>query len=100
MQGKGVTDDEPDETYWKVVHRVRLTGMPGFRSSLTDSQSWQTSLLLANCGQVAGFRQGAAREFSPDAAVKGRCFADRGNGPKFTLNAISLFIKSNLMCLR
>ena len=23
MQGKGVTDDEPGETYWKVVHGIR-----------------------------------------------------------------------------
>jgi len=48
MQGKGVTDDEPGETYWKVVHGIRLTGMPGFRDSFSDTQSWQVSLLLAN----------------------------------------------------
>jgi mono/diheme cytochrome c family protein len=48
MRGKGVTDDEPGETYWKVVHGIRLTGMPGFRESLTDNQAWQVSILLAN----------------------------------------------------
>ena len=52
MQGKGVTDDEPGETYWKVVHGIRLTGMPGFRDSLNDTQSWQVSLLLANADKL------------------------------------------------
>jgi mono/diheme cytochrome c family protein len=52
MQGKGVTDDEPGETYWKVAHGIRLTGMPGFQGSLTDTQSWQVSLLLANANKL------------------------------------------------
>ena len=52
MQGKGVTDDEPGETYWKVVHGIRLTGMPGFRDYLNDTQSWQVSLLLANAEKL------------------------------------------------
>src|SRR5258707_7068434 len=52
LQGKGVTDDEPGETYWKVVHGIRLTGMPGFRGSLTDTQVWQVSLLLANADKL------------------------------------------------
>src|SRR5258705_6938605 len=52
LHGKGVTDDEPRETYWKVVHRIRLTGMPGFRGSLTDSQAWQVSILLAHADQL------------------------------------------------
>jgi len=50
----------------KVVHVIRLTGMPGFRGSLTDTQSWQVSILLANADKVAGFRQGSASEFFPD----------------------------------
>ena len=47
FHGKGVTDDEPGETYWKVANGIRLTGMPGFRGSLKDDQLWQVSLLLA-----------------------------------------------------
>ncbi len=31
FRGKGVTDDEPGETYWKVANGIRLTGMPGFK---------------------------------------------------------------------
>lgn len=52
FQGKGVTDDEPGETYWKVANGIRLTGMPGFRSILKDEQLWQVSLLLAKANEL------------------------------------------------
>lgn len=52
FHGKGVTDDEPGETYWKVANGIRLTGMPGFRSTLKDAQLWQVSLLLANADKL------------------------------------------------
>jgi thiosulfate dehydrogenase len=52
LKGKGVTDDEPGETYWKVANGIRLTGMPGFKESLSDTQMWQVSLLLANADKV------------------------------------------------
>jgi len=44
----GVTDDPPGETYWKVANGIRLTGMPSFKSVLSDTQMWQVSILLAN----------------------------------------------------
>ncbi len=44
----GVSDDAPGETYWKVANGIRLTGMPDFKTQLTDTQMWQVSLLLAN----------------------------------------------------
>jgi thiosulfate dehydrogenase len=44
----GVSDDPPGETYWKVANGIRLTGMPEFRSQLSDTEIWQVSLLLAN----------------------------------------------------
>ncbi len=31
FKGKGVTDDPPQESYWKAVNGIRLTGMPSFR---------------------------------------------------------------------
>jgi thiosulfate dehydrogenase len=52
LQGKGVTDDEPGETYWKVKNGIRMTGMPSFGSSLSETQMWQVSLLLANADKV------------------------------------------------
>jgi mono/diheme cytochrome c family protein len=48
FKGKGVTDDEPGETYWKVVNGIRLTGMPGFRQSLSERQAWEVTLMLAH----------------------------------------------------
>jgi thiosulfate dehydrogenase len=44
----GVSDDPPGETYWKVSNGIRLTGMPSFKDTLTDTQMWQVTVLLAN----------------------------------------------------
>jgi thiosulfate dehydrogenase len=52
FEGKGVTDDPPGETYWKVKNGIRLTGMPGFGPSLSDTQIWQVSLLLADADKI------------------------------------------------
>ncbi len=52
LKGTGVTDDPVAETYWKVVNGIRLTGMPQFKHHLSDSQSWQVSLLLANANKL------------------------------------------------
>jgi mono/diheme cytochrome c family protein len=52
FRGKGVTDDEPGETYWKVANGIRLTGMPGFSPQLSTTQVWQVSLLLSNANKL------------------------------------------------
>ncbi len=62
---KGVTDDEVGETYWKVKNGIRLTGMPGFSDSLSDSEMWQVSLLLRYADKLPAsvlqvLREGAA----------------------------------------
>jgi mono/diheme cytochrome c family protein len=44
----GVSDDPPGETYWKVANGIRLTGMPDFKTQLTNTEMWQVSVLLAN----------------------------------------------------
>jgi thiosulfate dehydrogenase len=49
---KGVTDDPVGETYWKVKNGIRLTGMPSFNESLTDSEMWQVSLLLLHADKL------------------------------------------------
>jgi thiosulfate dehydrogenase len=54
LKGKGVSDDPPGVTYWKVANGIRLTGMPGFTASLTTDQMWQVSLLLANSDKLPG----------------------------------------------
>jgi thiosulfate dehydrogenase len=52
MEGTGVTDDPAQETYWKVAGGFRMTGMPGFEKSLSTTQMWQVSLLLANADKL------------------------------------------------
>ena len=52
MDGMGVTDDPAQETYWKVAGGIRMTGMPGFDKTLSTTQMWQVSLLLANADKL------------------------------------------------
>lgn len=52
MEGKGVTDDPPGESYWKIANGLRLTGMPGFSKSLSETQMWQIALLVANADKL------------------------------------------------
>jgi mono/diheme cytochrome c family protein len=52
MEGKGVTDDSPEESYWKVAGGIRMTGMPGFEKLLSPTQMWQVSLLVANADKL------------------------------------------------
>jgi mono/diheme cytochrome c family protein len=47
FHGTGVTNQPVGEIYWKTVYGIRLTGMPGFRGSLSDTEVWQISVLLA-----------------------------------------------------
>jgi mono/diheme cytochrome c family protein len=48
----GVTDDSAGETYWKAKNGIRLTGMPGFGDSLSDTELWQVSLLLQHAHEL------------------------------------------------
>jgi len=50
--GTGVTDDEVWETYWKVENGIRMTGMPGFKGQLNETQIWQVSVLVKNADKV------------------------------------------------
>ena len=51
-EGRGVTDDEPGETYWKVANGIRLSGMPSFHQSLSETEMWQVSLLVAHADKL------------------------------------------------
>lgn len=52
FKGHGVTDDPAGETYWKVANGIRLTGMPAYTNSLSPTEMWQVSLLLANADKL------------------------------------------------
>jgi thiosulfate dehydrogenase len=53
FHGTGVTDDEPWETYWKVANGIRMTGMPGFKDRLSETQMWQVSVLVKNADKIS-----------------------------------------------
>jgi len=53
FKGKGVTDDPAGDTYWKAANGIRLSGMPGFKGSLNDTQLWQVALLVANAEKLS-----------------------------------------------
>jgi len=71
FQGKGVTDDPPGESYWKIFNGIRLTGMPGFSKSLSETQMWQLALLLANADKLpASAKAALVAPSAPAASVQ------------------------------
>ena len=52
FKGTGVTDDETWESYWKVSGGIRMTGMPGFKDHLSDTQMWQVAALVKNADKL------------------------------------------------
>jgi thiosulfate dehydrogenase len=52
FKGMGVTDDEAWESYWKVEGGIRMTGMPGFKDHLTETQIWQVVVLVKNADKI------------------------------------------------
>jgi len=54
-----VTDDPEGVTYWKVTHGIRLSGMPGFVATLSDTQRWQVTMLVAHAGKLSHAVQAA-----------------------------------------
>lgn len=54
MLGRHGVEDDPDaETYWKVTHGIRLTGMPSFGLTLNDTQRWQLATFLKNMDKLS-----------------------------------------------
>jgi thiosulfate dehydrogenase len=47
-----VTDDPVGEDFWKVKNGIRLSGMPAFKDTLSETQIWQVSALLAKADQL------------------------------------------------
>jgi thiosulfate dehydrogenase len=69
FKGKGVTDDPPQVSYWKIQNGIRLTGMPSFKTALNDTQMWQLALLVANADKIPDSAKKAfVSESAPPAA--------------------------------
>jgi hypothetical protein len=61
-----VTDDPVGESFWKVKNGIRLLGMPSLKNSLSKTQIWQVSALLARADQLP-----------PEVSAKLKARADR-----------------------
>jgi thiosulfate dehydrogenase len=42
----GVSDDPIEETYWKITHGIRLTGMPAYVETLSERERWAIASFL------------------------------------------------------
>jgi thiosulfate dehydrogenase len=69
FKGKGVSDDPPQESYWKVKNGIRLTGMPSFTGVLEDTQMWQVALFVANTDKLPDSAKKLLAPEPPPAAV-------------------------------
>jgi len=56
-----MTDDPEGETYWKVTHGIRLSGMPGFENTLSDTERWQLAMLVKHADNIPAPAQAAFR---------------------------------------
>jgi len=63
FKGKGVSDDPPQESYWKIANGIRLTGMPSFKGSLSDTQMWQLAQLVATSDKMT---DSVKKAFAPE----------------------------------
>ena len=52
FERKVMGNDPVGQNYWIVANGIRLTGMPGYRGSLSDQQLWQVSQFLSNRGNL------------------------------------------------
>lgn len=48
----GVEDDPVGETYYKIDHGYRLTPMPAFSKTLSQTEIWQLALFLKNMDKL------------------------------------------------
>ena len=60
-----VTDDPEGVTHWKVAHGIRLSGMPGFGSTLSDDEQWQVAMLLARADKLPAAVQAVLTSAGP-----------------------------------
>ena len=66
FHGTGVTDDEAWESYWKVENGIRMTGMPGYKDALTETQIWQVTVLVKNADKIS---ESVKKELSAGAST-------------------------------
>jgi len=65
----GVEDDPEGETFWKIKHGIRLTGMPSYGKSLSDEQIWTLALFLKHMDALPPTPRKAWRALRSPVAV-------------------------------
>jgi mono/diheme cytochrome c family protein len=70
IQDGMVTDDPVGEDYWKVKNGIRLSGMPGFKDSLSDTEIWQVSALLAKADKLPDSLRDMLKAIGNDAPTQ------------------------------
>lgn len=68
---KTVANDPAGEIYWKTKNGIRLTGMPAFGGSLTETEIWQVSLLLKGADHVPSTVRTLLAQKGEDQSVGG-----------------------------
>jgi thiosulfate dehydrogenase len=48
-----VIGDPEGVTFWKVTHGIRLSGMPAFGTTLSDTKRWQVTMLVAHADELS-----------------------------------------------
>ena len=48
----GVEDDPEGDSFWKIKHGIRLTGMPSFGYTLSDKEIWTLALFLKHMDKL------------------------------------------------
>ncbi|MDD5209992.1 MAG: cytochrome c [Elusimicrobiales bacterium] len=49
----GVEDDPEGEIHWKIKHGIRLTGMPSYTATMTDSEIWHVTVFLKHMQELS-----------------------------------------------
>jgi len=79
FRGMGVTDDEVWETFTVISGGIRMSGMPGFHDSLSDTQMWQITQLVKNADKLPASAK-AELAAMPGAAMPAPAPAPAGKG--------------------
>jgi thiosulfate dehydrogenase len=74
----GVSDDPVGETYWKIHHGIRFTGMPAYANSLTETAQWQIALFLRHLDDLPPHAKSAWKQIkTPGQIVTAKAHAGR-----------------------
>ena len=92
FHGTGVTDDEPWESYWKVEDGIRMTGMPGFKGKLSETQIWQATVLVKNADKISpAVKSALLREHAPTLPVPRRQWQHDTRIPSSAVMDLSIY---------